>query len=470
MSARRGLFQRFRTVDRIGSRSRRRRLDTKGRKLNLESLEARTLLSATIWVDDDNISGIEDGSSAYPYNTIQEGISAVDAGGTVNVAAGTYTRTGAGSSVVDINKSVNLRGANADVLPGAARGPESVIDGNSAGENYYVVQISANDATLNGFSITNPLYNSTADAAGVTITSARYSNLRVAYNIIHDIGTPTRSPADFGTFGLNVGPVDGLQIDHNEIYNIANGDLDQRSIGIFTWGNDETDNTHNLLIADNNVHDITAAPAASYGIYTGFFGDGIAVSGNTLTNTGRYGISTNEWGLSPVSITDNAITGAADAGIRIRSVWSDTVSGNSVTGNSTGMLVQDVATAAPAVHNNDLSDNSSFGLNNLSAVTVDATANWWGDASGPFHATGNPAGTGSPVSDHVSFDPWVGKSTDGDNAVVDPDIEQWLFNEIVEDAGAGNDIVTTTIGSQAELGSFIALAWIPMKGSDLRIS
>jgi len=36
--------------------------------------------------------------------------------------------------------------------------------------------------------------------------------------------------------------------------------------------------------------------------------------------------------------------------------------------------------------------------------TVDATDTGWGDASGPFH-TGNPGGTGDPVSDYVSYEP-----------------------------------------------------------------
>jgi hypothetical protein len=34
--------------------------------------------------------------------------------------------------------------------------------------------------------------------------------------------------------------------------------------------------------------------------------------------------------------------------------------------------------------------------------------NWWGNASGPYHATLNPTGTGGSVSDYVDFDPWLG--------------------------------------------------------------
>ncbi len=40
-------------------------------------------------------------------------------------------------------------------------------------------------------------------------------------------------------------------------------------------------------------------------------------------------------------------------------------------------------------------------------ITVDATGNWWGDATGPYHATLNPGGAGSEVSDHIDFDPYM---------------------------------------------------------------
>jgi len=38
---------------------------------------------------------------------------------------------------------------------------------------------------------------------------------------------------------------------------------------------------------------------------------------------------------------------------------------------------------------------------------VDATNNWWGNNSGPFHPDLNPYGTGDTVSNHVYFIPWT---------------------------------------------------------------
>ncbi|MFC1805956.1 right-handed parallel beta-helix repeat-containing protein [Planctomycetota bacterium] len=47
----------------------------------------------TARADDDNATGIEDGTERYPFSTIQEAVSAVADGGTVKVAQGIYTET-----------------------------------------------------------------------------------------------------------------------------------------------------------------------------------------------------------------------------------------------------------------------------------------------------------------------------------------------------------------------------------------
>jgi hypothetical protein len=68
------------------------------------------------------------------------------------------------------------------------------------------------------------------------------------------------------------------------------------------------------------------------------------------------------------------------------------------------------------VHNNDLSGNSSFAINNLSPNAVDASCNWYGHWTGPA-AEGNPNGTGSAVSAGVAYSPWV---TSGTDVLTDP--------------------------------------------------
>lgn len=89
------------------------------------------------------------------------------------------------------------------------------------------------------------------------------------------------------------------------------------------------------------------------------------------------------------------------------------IQGNPSNAGKTGHLCIDV-------HNNDLfGDLNQNGIenNNLnghSAVipgcglneAFDATDNYWGHGSGPYHPSLNPEGLGSRVSDRVLFDPW----------------------------------------------------------------
>jgi len=62
----------------------------------------------------------------------------------------------------------------------------------------------------------------------------------------------------------------------------------------------------------------------------------------------------------------------------------------------------------PQIHQSNIYNNSDYGVQNLTpSDTVDATLNYWGAASGPYHADLNPSGEGDAVSDGVKFDPYL---------------------------------------------------------------
>ena len=68
----------------------------------------------------------------------------------------------------------------------------------------------------------------------------------------------------------------------------------------------------------------------------------------------------------------------------------------------------------PIIFGNRIEHNAQ-GIVNIGQGEVDARLNWWGDQTGPFHAS-NPSGKGNPVSDRVQFQPWLqspDQSTDG---------------------------------------------------------
>lgn len=98
-------------------------------------------------------------------------------------------------------------------------------------------------------------------------------------------------------------------------------------------------------------------------------------------------ITSNEYGLyanfGTISITGSSLSGNTNMGIFL-------------SGTATGSFI-----------GNTIENNTNWGLNNVTGVSVDATNCWWGSCYGPFHATLNPAGTGNPVSNNVVFIPFV---------------------------------------------------------------
>jgi hypothetical protein len=96
---------------------------------------------------------------------------------------------------------------------------------------------------------------------------------------------------------------------------------------------------------------------------------------------------------SKVTISHSTLTGASDYGIYLESV----------TGGSTVLI-----------NSNSLAGNGDYGVYvKASTVTVDATYNWWGHASGPSGGEADPVtariadGTGVAASKNVHFDPWL---------------------------------------------------------------
>lgn len=175
---------------------------------------------------------------------------------------------------------------------------------------------------------------------------------------------------------------------------------------------------------------------------------------------------------SQVTIRENILTGAL-AGITtcpdgLGNNSSVTVEYNRIRENSEyGVYLASVAVGSAVLVNfNDIADNGSDGLRVAdSAIAVHATTNWWGDASGPYHAAANPAGTGNAVSDDVSFEPWLDAplrslriSSDDRGSVTNPGERAFVFApgteihlEATPDAGYEFDRWTGDVGTIANV-------------------
>ncbi len=133
---------------------------------------------------------------------------------------------------------------------------------------------------------------------------------------------------------------------------------------------------------------------------------------------GDFAISLSAANESEVSIGQNVLADAVD-GITTRSGLLDestvTIEDNYIHENDYGIYLESVAGGSTVlINSNRLAGNDDYGLYvEDSTVVVDATDNWWGDASGPSGGVADPVsstiadGTGVAVSEHVHFDPWM---------------------------------------------------------------
>jgi len=216
----------------------------------------------------------------------------------------------------------------------------------------------------------DPIYCMTY--AGTDITTLQ----KISYNII-DVGTGVNphGPSDNKITGLGFssaylgctgtpdsGKYTNIEISNNTINNVQ---AYERGIALdnFAGGNGSEGEISNAVIKGNIIN----------GVSTNQTSFGIRLSG-LVSNT---------------IIQENQITNCD------MSFWGRTGYYGSSTGYPTGTLIK----------YNNFEDNGR-GLVWEGATILNATDNWWGNASGPCHS-GNPGGTGDPISGNVDYTPWL---------------------------------------------------------------
>jgi hypothetical protein len=139
--------------------------------------------------------------------------------------------------------------------------------------------------------------------------------------------------------------------------------------------------------------------------------------GNTINNnTAEYGGGVFLYECHLTTVTGNLFdsnTATHDGGAICCEFSSPLITENTITSNtaSTGAGLYTYSMFMhyePTVSYNNIHGNVEYGVFNQTTVdTIDATHNWWGDSTGPYHPTANPGGQGDWVSDRVDFDPWL---------------------------------------------------------------
>lgn len=118
-----------------------------------------------------------------------------------------------------------------------------------------------------------------------------------------------------------------------------------------------------------------------------------------------YGIKYQGTSLEAQSLLDYVIVKHARGGSSYAGIVADnsspTITNSIISKNATGVLA--IGSANPVINFSDIYDNTEYGVNNRDKTfNIDATQNWWGNDSGPTHAS-NPTGTGDEITDQVNY-------------------------------------------------------------------
>ncbi len=341
-----------------------------------------------VWVDDDYCASCPNDGHTWGYDafdTIQDGIDAV-AGSTVHVAAGTYEES------ITANKSLTLLGAKSNVDPrgGAWTGDISVINPGPGG---YGVDIRVSNVTINGFEINGGMYGiyvapGAGDVSDVTIEyNDLHTNTKYGCQLIDQVAGVSLTGVNISKNYFHDNGRNGLKM-----VSVANSLADSNEFAYNGFGAYATkpEYKYGILLEDERYNNPIYGPAINN-----------TFTGNTFHD--------NNLGAINMEVLGNASG----------TYWTSTefLEGTVVNYNN---FHGDLHVWGINVDNDYKDDGTQDGFGPI--ATVDATCNWWGDASGPEDASGtnevppctadpatekNDDGIGDKVSDNVDYCPWL---------------------------------------------------------------
>jgi len=370
--------------------------------------------SVTIYVDDNAPDG-GDGSIGKPFNRIQDAIDAAEEGDTIHVAEGTYYEK------VVIDKGLTLKGAGSE---------NTIIHRKWSGD---VVTITADLVNISGFTV-----------SGAEGGSSYPYGLRLEGNYSHIFDNVFRNNSKTAmilqdsnhNFIMNntyigYGSSTGIYVGTSNYNNISGNSCDNFFYGIYVSYshnnilslNNCTNNNQGIHISRSSFNEISnntlsnnigTEDRSDYGMGIKLYinAESNVIVNNTIQDNLR-GIFVQESANNNTAL-NNIITGNSRAGIDVNyHIDEFQAVGNTITNNEIGIIVHRL-TERIEIHENEIYYNKQYGIRVIVEpyAPCDATMNWWGDVSGPYHPNDNPNGRGDEITDNVIFEPWIGKEED----------------------------------------------------------
>src|SRR3989344_634703 len=397
------------------------------------------------------------------YPTIMDAINDASAGDTIRVASGTY------EEYLEIWKPLTLVGDVGDDAAGPGDNAPEVLVGGGCSR---VLEIEADNVVVKGFKLTGdncrPVvwFDWEEDGEdpinGVEISDNEISNGRKGVDLTpysnNNLVTNNRIH-DNDNEGVWIGGATNNIVSNNEIYRNSTG------VGLGAGGCDEecVGDVSGNEITGNFIHDNEELTSGIHVDEDTYFSD-LTISNNEIANNSGYGIYLYEVEDGTLTVSENEVT-ENSTGLYIGYIYNGTVliDGNNISDNFwTGIYINDIdegeqeepeepGSSTLTITNNTVAGNGEGGddirtgihldsieaglvVINFNAITendtglfvddtefengIDATNNWWGDASGPENEE-NEGGEGDEAEGNVIFSPWLATlSLSGNNPVV----------------------------------------------------
>ena len=320
-----------------------------------------------------------------------------------------------------VTGAVDATGCNIGVYFGPGH-MGSVTGANVHGANYYgvVAQQAAVDVTN----------SSVHDIGEVPLNGAQHGN--AIYYATVDNGSASAQPACMS--GATTGTVSGNTVTHYQKGGIV---VSCAGSNVAVSNNTVTGEGDVTYIAQNGIQVSSGATGSvTCNTVSGNEYSGPSSGGDWYANVQSTGILLND-AAGPITVSGNTVS-TNDIGILSQltsgasaltnNILSDNryfgilfekgdaaVSGGSITGSAKGIFNPTEHTSGVAtVHGVDLSGNTTAGVQNdiaTIAYVIDATGNWWGNATGPTEPIAgdastpdtNPGGTGSSAVGAVIY-------------------------------------------------------------------
>jgi hypothetical protein len=277
------------------------------------------------------------------------------------------------------------------------------------------ITVSAGSFSMNGASAPIGSGNGLA-ISGETVRVITITDVNASTNDDH--GVLVNAIEDLTTISVEESEFSGNDRNHDSIGTGIFLDATEDMDSVVVRGNKLNSNQQGIhfAIKGGNGRDITVEnnteinENSEEGIFLDASGDlfGVDVLNNTLSENGLgIRVAVTKRG-SDILLKGNRISGTSGTGILLNSSGV-TITENDIRGQDIGIKVNKLEDNQIR-QNNIVARHGRFGMDATGlgpGEEIDATNNWWGEPSGPFHPTKNPKGAGSEVSDKVRFDPWL---------------------------------------------------------------